>query len=369
MILIWTVGDVCNLAGVFLTKALPTQVYMAVLFAVLDILLNFQHCWYCYWIVPRRKKRQAAQLAAAPAEGTPEAEVHDSASEVQLASKTSESQKPLIRPVTDLPQGAASMTDDAKTSSSQESNTVSTASQSGGSQQDRDTELTSMDSSSSNFPSAQDGIKRGVDDHVTGKGDAESREPGGNIPAAHQLRALSAGLMLVGCGIMTTSVPTMITAGLTGTLPGASDFRSTSGVWSQQRASTGRVLLSGGANAATGKTVDIGQGLGWGMTVTYLAARVPQILKNLRRGTTEGLSFFMFALLFMGSVTYVLSIFIRSVESQFIVPKLPWLIEALGAILLDGTIVVQILYYRSKHRNQPPPALPASDLPLGSIAP
>lgn len=57
--------------------------------------------------------------------------------------------------------------------------------------------------------------------------------------------------------------------------------------------------------------VDIGQGLGWGMTVTYLAARVPQILKNLRRGTTEGLSFFMFALLFMGSVTYVLSIFIR----------------------------------------------------------
>lgn len=128
--------------------------------------------------------------------GTPEAEVHDSASEVQLASKTSESQKPLIRPVTDLPQGAASMTDDAKTSSSQESNTVSTASQSGGSQQDRDTELTSMDSSSSNFPSAQDGIKRGVDDHVTGKGDAESREPGGNIPAAHQLRALSAGRCL-----------------------------------------------------------------------------------------------------------------------------------------------------------------------------
>lgn len=47
---------------------LPTQVYMAVLFAVLDILLNFQHCWYCYWIIPRRQKRTAAQLAAAPAE-------------------------------------------------------------------------------------------------------------------------------------------------------------------------------------------------------------------------------------------------------------------------------------------------------------
>lgn len=40
---------------------LPTQVYMAVLFAVLDLLLNFQHSWYCYWIIPRRKKRQLAQ--------------------------------------------------------------------------------------------------------------------------------------------------------------------------------------------------------------------------------------------------------------------------------------------------------------------
>lgn len=58
--------------------------------------------------------------------------------------------------------------------------------------------------------------------------------------------------MLVGCGMMTTSVPTMITAGLTGTLPGASDFRSTSGMWSEKRASIGRVLLSSGSSAATG---------------------------------------------------------------------------------------------------------------------
>ncbi len=60
-----------------------------------------------------------------------------------------------------------------------------------------------------------------------------------------------------------------------------------------------------------GRTVNIGQGLGWVMTVTYLAARVPQLFKNLRRGTTEGLSLFMFVLLVLGSITYVLSIFIR----------------------------------------------------------
>lgn len=49
------------------------------------------------------------------------------------------------------------------------------------------------------------------------------------------------------------------------------------------------------------------------MTVTYLAARVPQLIKNYRRNTAEGLSLFMFVLLVLGSITYVLSIFVRSV--------------------------------------------------------
>ena len=53
----------------------------------------------------------------------------------------------------------------------------------------------------------------------------------------------NAGLMLLGCGMMTTGVPTMITAGLTGTLPGASDYRSTTAVWAQNHPNIGRVLL------------------------------------------------------------------------------------------------------------------------------
>lgn len=61
------------------------------------------------------------------------------------------------------------------------------------------------------------------------------------------------GLMLVGCGMMTTGVPTMITAGVTGTLPGASNYKSTSGAWTQHHLSVGRVLLDdSGATAASG---------------------------------------------------------------------------------------------------------------------
>ena len=60
----------------------------------------------------------------------------------------------------------------------------------------------------------------------------------------------------------------------------------------------------------------------------------------------------------------------RSVEAQFIVPKLPWLVEALGAILLDGSIVLQIFYYRHKNKGRSAAAVgTASELPLGTIAP
>ena len=44
---------------------LPTQVYMACLFAMLELLLNFQHCLYTRWLVPRQQARQQRQETAA----------------------------------------------------------------------------------------------------------------------------------------------------------------------------------------------------------------------------------------------------------------------------------------------------------------
>ena len=45
----------------------------------------------------------------------------------------------------------------------------------------------------------------------------------------------------------------MITAGVTGTLPGASNYKSTSGAWARHHLSVGRVLLDdSGATAASG---------------------------------------------------------------------------------------------------------------------
>ncbi len=58
------------------------------------------------------------------------------------------------------------------------------------------------------------------------------------------------GLMLLGCGMMTTGLPLVLTAGVTGALPGGSDYYSSSSFAGSDQNSLGRVLLSDGGGAA-----------------------------------------------------------------------------------------------------------------------
>ena len=60
-------------------------------------------------------------------------------------------------------------------------------------------------------------------------------------------------------------------------------------------------------------SVILGSLLGWIMTFSYVGSRIPQLVKNYRRGMTTGLSLPMFVLLVLGSTTYVASIFVRLV--------------------------------------------------------
>ncbi len=61
-------------------------------------------------------------------------------------------------------------------------------------------------------------------------------------------------------------------------------------------------------------SVMFGSMLGWIMTCSYVGSRIPQLVKNYRRGMTTGLSLPMFVLLVLGSTTYVASIFVRWVN-------------------------------------------------------
>lgn len=112
-----------------------------------------------------------------------------------------------------------------------------------------------------------------------------------------------------------------------------------------------------------------GQIFGYVCAVLYLGSRVPQLLLNYRRKSTEGLNalFFLFACL--GNLTYVLSIFAfepicskhhhghrepshcrdgeaAAIYGKYIMVNLSWLIGSLGTLFLDLGVFAQFFMYR-----------------------
>ncbi|XP_076860281.1 lysosomal amino acid transporter 1 homolog isoform X3 [Brachyhypopomus gauderio] len=86
-------------------------------------------------------------------------------------------------------------------------------------------------------------------------------------------------------------------------------------------------------------------------SLLYLCSRLPQIYTNFKRKSTEGLSYFLFALVILGNSTYGLSVLIKNPdmgtgEVSYMVHHLPWLIGSLGTLLLDLVITVQFVKYR-----------------------
>lgn len=108
-----------------------------------------------------------------------------------------------------------------------------------------------------------------------------------------------------------------------------------------------------------------GQVFGYLCAVLYLGSRLPQLLLNYRRKSTEGLNSLFFLFACIGNLTYVLSIFAfapichggrrgkhcRSGEAsaiygRYILVNLSWIIGSLGTLFLDFFVFVQFFQYR-----------------------
>ncbi|KNG52262.1 vacuolar membrane PQ loop repeat protein [Stemphylium lycopersici] len=81
--------------------------------------------------------------------------------------------------------------------------------------------------------------------------------------------------------------------------------------------------------------------LGYASAVCYLGARIPQIIKNQREKSCEGLSLLFFMLSLLGNATYGAGIIFHSQEKEYILTNLPWLIGSLGTMVEDVTIFIQ----------------------------
>ena len=98
---------------------------------------------------------------------------------------------------------------------------------------------------------------------------------------------------------------------------------------------------------------DVGAALGWTSSAVYLLSRIPQILKNIKRGSVEGLSPVMFFCAVMGNMTYAAGILIRARTREAIIKALPYLVGSVGTLCFDFTILLQFLYYKNKLPRRP----------------
>ncbi|KAJ4423935.1 putative vacuolar membrane transporter [Gnomoniopsis sp. IMI 355080] len=112
-----------------------------------------------------------------------------------------------------------------------------------------------------------------------------------------------------------------------------------------------------------------GQIFGWLCAVFYLGSRLPQLLLNFRRKSTEGVSMLFFLFACLGNLTYVLSIFAFDpkcsdadshckpgeagrIYGQYILVNLSWLAGSLGTLLLDMGIFIQFFVYADNETGQ-----------------
>jgi uncharacterized protein with PQ loop repeat len=112
-----------------------------------------------------------------------------------------------------------------------------------------------------------------------------------------------------------------------------------------------------------------GQVFGYICAVLYLGSRVPQLLLNYRRKSTEGLNALFFLFACIGNLTYVCSIFAfdpicsrhrhghwkpsgcqpgeaSAIYGRYILVNLSWLIGSMGTLFLDFAVFIQFWIYR-----------------------
>ncbi|KAI9671849.1 MAG: hypothetical protein M1831_003377 [Alyxoria varia] len=112
--------------------------------------------------------------------------------------------------------------------------------------------------------------------------------------------------------------------------------------------------------------------MGYLSALCYLGARIPQIIKNWREQSCEGLSLLFFLLSLLGNLTYgagvglckptsrmqrliandILQILLHSLDRQYVITNTPWLIGSLGTMFQDAFIFIQFHIYGDKGKEE-----------------
>lgn len=94
----------------------------------------------------------------------------------------------------------------------------------------------------------------------------------------------------------------------------------------------------------------IGSVFGWIATVIFTSSRFPQIIKNAKDKAVDNLSPFYFILSISGNLTYSISVFLRSIESDYLWKQAPFLAGSIGPLACDLIVLFQMLYYKARNQ-------------------
>lgn len=114
----------------------------------------------------------------------------------------------------------------------------------------------------------------------------------------------------------------------------------------------------------------LGQFFGYLCAAFYLGSRIPQLLLNYRRKSTEGVSLLFFLFACIGNLTYDMSIFAfnpqnscrlgaercedgeaSAIYARYIAVNASWIAGSLGTLFLDMAIFVQFFLYKNDDDN------------------
>jgi uncharacterized protein with PQ loop repeat len=92
--------------------------------------------------------------------------------------------------------------------------------------------------------------------------------------------------------------------------------------------------------------ITIGYILGWLSTIIYIVGRIPQIILNFKRHSTEGLSVLMYIYSIMGNLCYITSVLLISLELDYIIKNMAWIIFTIFTVGLDIIVICQTIIYK-----------------------
>ena len=93
--------------------------------------------------------------------------------------------------------------------------------------------------------------------------------------------------------------------------------------------------------------VAVGTVIAWASALVYLSSRPPQILRNYRRHSVEGLSPIMFMNACLGNLTYGVAVLLRGPAAK-VKAAAPFLMGSLGVMAFDFFILGQFWWYNQK---------------------